>query len=437
MKKFRSSKISRLTGLGKALTKAGGQLLIDKVESTQSAQNIRKIKAAKEIVESMGELKGAVMKLGQMLSITEDLALPNEVVVLFKKLQMSAPSVPYEQMREVIKNELGDYPESLFKKIDTTPLASASIGQVYKATTKEDVEVVLKVQYPNIEEAIKSDLSNLDRLTSLFKIVFPNTPDLKPILEELSASIINECDYTQELENIELFKNTYRHHSNIKFQNPIKEFSAKKVLCTEFIQGEHYDNTQNYSQEIKDILGKTFYEFHLDQLFSSNLMHTDPQNGNYIFDGETVYILDCGSIKKFDEDFLMSYALLTYSIRNEHKKYFIKALLNLGVINESDSPELINQFYITAKNIYLPFTKDGAYTPEKFNPVNLVSGLIDGVRNLKDRPTPHKDFLMLDRANIGIFTKLRAWESKINWQEGINKYQIETEQLAINYFSKN
>ena len=435
MKKFRSSKISRLTGLGKALTKAGTQLLIDKIETSQSAQNIRKIKATKEIVESMGELKGAVMKLGQMLSITEDLALPDEVVLLFKKLQMDAPTVPYEQMRDVIKNELGEYPESLFKNIETTPIASASIGQVYKALTKENEEVVIKVQYPNIETAIKSDLANLDKLTKLFKILFPNIPNIEPILEELSQSIITECDYTQELSNILLFKETFKHHKKIKFQTPYQSFSSKRVITTQFIKGDHYDETKRYNQNIKDSLGNTFYEFHLDQLFRSRLMHTDPQNGNYIFENDIVHILDCGSIKKFNDDFVLAYALLTYSMRSHNKELFTKALLELGVLNPQDSNELIDKFFETAKNIYLPYTKEGIYSPDKFNPVNMVSGLIDGVRNLKDRPTPHHDFLMLDRANIGIFTKLRSWESVIDWQAGILKYQKESEDQAIKYFS--
>lgn len=434
MKKFRSSKISRLTGLGKAVTKAGTQLLIDKLESSQSVENIRKIKATKEIVESMGELKGAVMKLGQMLSITEDLALPEEVVTVFKKLQSNAPTVPYEQMKNEIKKELGQNPEELFKFFEKTPIASASIGQVYKAITKDDKEIVLKVQYPNIEEAIKSDLANLDKLTKLFKIIFPNTPNIKPILEELSQSIIEECNYESEFENILLLKKTFFSHKNIHFQTPLEEFSTRRIIASEFIQGDHYDQTKAYPQDVKNSLGTSFYEFHLDQLFQSKLMHTDPQNGNYIFNQDQIYILDCGSIKRFDTDFVMAYALLTHSLRKENKNLFIKALVFLGVIQPDDNNELIDQFFNTAKRIYLPYTKEGVYAPDKFNPVQLISGLIDGVRSLKNRPTPHEDFLMLDRSNIGIFTKLRSWQSKIDWQEGIVKYQSPTEEEAIKFF---
>lgn len=437
MKKFRSSKISRLTDMGKALTKAGSELLIEKFEKNTSYENIRKINAAREIIKSMGELKGAVMKLGQMLSVTEDLALPPEIVELFKKLQKDAPTVPYFQMKEVIKNELGDYPENLFKEFNPEPIASASIGQVYRGRTKDNIDFVLKVQYPDIDKAIESDLKNLDNLIKLFKIVFPQIPNIKPLIEELSESIINECNYNYELENILTFKKLFSSHKNIHFQEPLKEFSSQKVIATKFIEGDHFDQTKYYSQEVKNQLGESLYFLHLDQLFSKNIMHTDPQNGNYLFKQNKIYILDCGSIKNFDEAFINAYALLTYSIREENLDLFKRSLFELNIIREEDSPELISQFYYTAQKIYLPYTKEGIYAPDKINPVNFVSDLFQQVKTLKNRPTPHQDFVLLDRANLGIFTKLRSWESAINWQNGIKLYQTEAEQKAINYFSSN
>lgn len=435
MKKFRSSKLSRLTDLGKALTKAGTHLLIEKVESQKSIENIRKLNAARELILSMGELKGAVMKLGQMISVTEDLALPPEIVELFKKLQKDAPTIPYSQMREVFKSEIGDYPENLFKEFNSTPIASASIGQVYKAITKDGQEVAIKVQYPEIDLAIKNDLKNLDQLTKLFKIIFPQVPNLKPLIEELSASILDECNYENELSNIQKFKALYAHHPNIFFQDPMQDYCTQKIITTKFIDGDNFDTIKNYQSEVRDSIGESLYQFHLDQLFGKGFMHTDPQNGNYLFKGEKIFLLDCGSAKVFSEDFIMAYSLLTYSIRNNKKDLFHKALLSLGVITKEDSDELIEHFLETAKSIYLPYTKEGCYAPEKINPIDFVSNLFKRVKTLKNRPTPHQDFVLLDRANIGIFTKLRALEAKIDWLNGIQKYQAPKEEIAIKYFA--
>ena len=173
MKKFKSSQLGRLTKLGKSIVVATGHLAIDAVknktqeiisQNDKASELTRKISATKEIVQSMGELKGALMKLGQMISITEDLVLPPEISALFRELQKSSPPMSQNDLNSVFLKGFGKLPNEMFKSFDMLPMAAASIGQVHKAQTFEGQDVAVKVQYPKIVEAIKNDFKNYFKL---------------------------------------------------------------------------------------------------------------------------------------------------------------------------------------------------------------------------------------------------------------------------------
>ena len=188
-----------------------------------------KVAAAREIIKQMSHLKGALMKLGQMISITEDLILPPEVSKLFRELQKSAPPMSDKDIDNVFAQSFEKKPEELFERFNRTPIAAASIGQVHRAITKKGENVAVKVQYPKIVNAIKSDFKNINQLKKLLLLLFPKAPNVDNYLEELKRTLLLECDYKLEAQNIDWFRdNLMTRVEESTFRRSTLHFQASK-----------------------------------------------------------------------------------------------------------------------------------------------------------------------------------------------------------------
>ncbi len=423
-KKFKSSAISRFASFSKTVAIAGGHLAIDRVgkKVDKISQKKRefdelkhKIAAAREIIKQMSHLKGALMKLGQMISITEDLVLPPEISKLFRELQKSAPPMSEKDLNQVFKKSLGKLPEEVFQTFDRSPMAAASIGQVHKATLPSGELVAVKVQYPKIVNAIKSDFKNLEQLKKLITLIFPDTPDVNNYLEELKRTLLEECDYQKEANNILWFrKNLMTKNSGIYIPNVFPEFSSSQILTMEFVEGDDYETTKKYSSSQKNELGQALYDAHMYSLFYLNKMHTDPQNGNYLFTPEKIILLDFGSIREFPDEFIKHYIDIIRSIEIQDFDLYQKSIRYLGYLeNEEDTP-LLKEHFKLISDLYLPYTKKGLHPIHPQNPFRMVDSFVKKV-NLKGRKAPREEFLLLDRSNLGLYTKLKYWGSEIDW----------------------
>lgn len=423
-KKFSSSRLGRLGKLGKSLAVATGHLALDIVkkkseefiENNPKAQEItRRALAAKEIVQSMGELKGAMMKIGQMISITEDLVLPPEISALFKELQKSAPPMPRADVESVFQSCFQKSPEQVFKQFDYHPMAAASIGQVHYAITHEGDEVAVKIQYPKIVEAIKNDFKNLDRINQLITLLVPGKPNIENYVQELRRSLLEECDYLKEIEHMEKFRELYSEHCpDLIIPKVFKDLSNRSVLTMELMKGDSFEESMNYSQEEKDNLGQILFNAHIFGIYGARYLHTDPQNGNYLFQRDKIILLDFGSIRSFDEQFISLYIELLKSIEEDNLENYRRLMLELGFFEENDEMELFQNHFEMIKKLYLPYTMPGLRSIAKLNPFELIQDFMKGV-SIKGRKAPREEFLLLDRANLGLYSKLKFWGSVIDW----------------------
>ena len=446
MSDFKSSRFSRLTRLSTTVAKMGVEYALGKAQevsqniknSKEEAQNIAyKIKVAQELVKSMGELKGGLMKLGQMLSITEDLILPQEISELFKTLQKNAPSMSDEDLNKVFMKNFGKKPSEIFTYFESKPFAAASIGQVHIGVLPSGEKVAVKVQYPKIVNAIKSDMLNIKEFDRLLKVLIPSKPQIDNLLEELKSSLLAECDYLQEANSIELFREIFNQEFPGKIIIPkvYREFSTNEILTTEFMTGDSFEKTMDYPQEVKDQLGELLYLSFLYCLFHSKFLHSDRQEGNYLFHKDKIIMLDFGSTRKFNDDFIHWYSLLCLSVRNLDKKIFRDCVINLGINEEFDSNEEIEKSFNLVADIYKPFLADGKYPIEDLNPFRLIKEYVSSI-NLEGRKAAREEFIMLDRANIGLFTKIKKWKASINWKNGRDLYQIQSENNALETYLK-
>lgn len=429
---FKSSKLSRFLSVGSSLTKATAQLAVDAAKT--KAQNYLdrnpeikdmslKIKASKEIIQTMGELKGAMMKLGQMISISEDLFLPKEISDLFRDLQKNSPSMPESEVRRMIMESFNRPPEELFLEFDIKPVAAASIGQVHRAKLHTGEVVAVKIQYPKIVNAIKYDFQNLHKIDRLIHLLYPNKPNIDDMISELKTSLLEECDYLHEMEQIQFFKEKYKNiFPMIQIPAVHPEFCSEQILTMEWVEGDSFEQTLHYTEEQKNFLGESLYESYLYSLFELKRLHTDPQNGNYLFRPDKIIMLDFGSTREFDHDFVTDYAGLMMSLEENRRDIYSIIAKRLKIFKEDENEELIAKHFIMIRDLYLPYTRPGVHGIMEINPFHLLKDFIKDI-DFKGRKSPRREFLLLDRSTFGLYTKLKGWKSEINWLEGRNKFR--------------
>jgi predicted unusual protein kinase regulating ubiquinone biosynthesis (AarF/ABC1/UbiB family) len=431
MSKLKTSKLGRLVTLGVGLTKASATLAYDTVKNKAQSYDLvdltLKIKASREIIQTMGELKGAMMKLGQMISISEDLILPKEISDLFKDLQKNAPPMSIKEVELVLKENFKLSSKELFLEFDPIPLASASIGQVHKARLKTGEIVAVKIQYPQIVEAIKHDFKNLHQIDRLIHILFPNKPNIDSIIEELKTSLAEECDYTHELNELDYFKKEYSVlFPEIIIPKVFPEYSNAQVLTMEFVEGDSFEETLNYTQEERNFLGQTLYNSFLHSLWNMKRLHTDPQNGNYLFKRDRIIILDFGSTRAFDREFIINYCELMIALEEDSLENYSLLCKKLEIFKVDESPELMNDHFTLIQKIYLPYITPGKFPVVPMSPFVLFKEFIGKVE-FKGRSSPRKEFLLLNRSTFGLYTKLKSWKSEVDWLYGKNTFRNSVE----------
>ena len=269
-------------------------------ERKRELMNEAAMKSAGDVLDVMGNMKGAVMKIAQMASFAID-GLPDGVAQQLAQLQSAAPPMSYDLVEGVITSELGSPPTDIFQAFDPEPMAAASIGQVHRAITKDGRDVVVKVQYPGVDKAIIADLQNADMLFATVAAMFGGF-NPKELLQEVVDRMTEEFDYTREASNQEHFADRYRGHAFVKIPEVVREHSATRVLTSEFVPGRRfYDVVENDTPDEKDRWGEIISRFANGSVTVDGVFTADPHPGNYIFmeDGRICF-LDFGLIKRLD-----------------------------------------------------------------------------------------------------------------------------------------
>ena len=261
---------------------------------------------ALRIFDSMTQMKGAFMKLGQMLSLQAH-TLPEPYLRKLADLQWEAPPMHATLMRMQFKNETGKNPEDVYAEFEREPFAAASLGQVHKAKLKTGETVAVKIQYPGIDRSIDSDFANLKTMLSTIRLSREQYGEVWDAVEEVRLHFHREVDYVQEADTIEEFRRLLRDRDDVRIPRVYREMSTRRILTQEFIEGRHlrdYLKTKP-SQEERDAIGERLLDLFFRQAFDFGLLHADPHPGNYLFlDGGRIGLLDFGCSKKFDAAFI-------------------------------------------------------------------------------------------------------------------------------------
>jgi predicted unusual protein kinase regulating ubiquinone biosynthesis (AarF/ABC1/UbiB family) len=270
-------------------------------EGRSAALEKRHIEAAEQIVTALGTMKGAAMKLGQVMSFLDVGLVPEEHREEFQRklaaLRDSAPNVSFAGMRKVIESELDGPLSQHFKEFDSDAIAAASIGQVYRAQLHDGREVAVKVQYPGVAAAVRADMQNLGIILRLMKRIAPGL-DVKNTADEIRSRIYDELDYELEAQNQRSLARIFRGHPFIVVPAVVSELSAEKVLVSEFVAGQGFDSLKEADQATRDRLGEIVFRFYFGCMYRHRQFSGDPHPGNFLqmSDGRVAF-LDFGLFK--------------------------------------------------------------------------------------------------------------------------------------------
>lgn len=370
-------------------------------------------KVSQRTREELANLKGPVMKLGQMLSMSNG-ALGPEVLAEFANLQMRAPGMHTSLARAQFKAALGKYPEDMFREFDPEPFAAASLGQVHRGVTRSGDNVAIKIQYPAIRSAIENDFKLL-RSATLPGQLTGHVP--AALLTELERGMLEETDYVHEAQNLEFFRKEMAGLAYLSIPRVYHELSGDRVLTMSFIEGMAFRDflAHKPSTALRDLVGNRLAEMYYTQLHRLNALHADQHPGNYMFqpDGR-IGLVDFGCVKRLGLD----ETKIVNGIRNrswrrseEEARQFFKLIFG------SDVP------YQRAQKI-VPLAEDSAdfLFPRgpSANPVVdfgasrlLEIGKNNGKRMLHDKLIP-AEYAFVSRAEMGMCHLLHELGAHVN-----------------------
>ena len=379
---------------------------------------------ARAIVDSMGQMKGVLMKLGQIVSFMDE-TLP-EAYQGLRVLQAQAPPMAYDIVAHVIRDDLGRDPELLFETFEREPLAAASIGQVHRATLLDGTRVAVKVQYPGVAEAIRSDLNNYGMLMGMLQVVAPNI-DAKPIVDELKARILEEVDYHQEARNQEEMRALFAGHRHIVIPRVVPNRSSARVLTTEYVEGQtFYSFLDSATAAEKRQAVLTLRDFVFDALWHHHVFNGDPHPGNYIFlPDNRIAFIDFGCVKRFDPTFMQDFRVLNRAyLTGDVQGYFAKAR-DMHFISPGHEHRVTPEWlWDYARWFYLPILEDAEFT---FTPeyCKKALGQLFG-ENMKRLNMP-PEYVVLNRITFGLNSILSHLGACENWRRLSKPYYFPDE----------
>ncbi len=412
----------RLARLG---ARSGGRWAIHRARRTfASAERATQLdtefelKTAADVAAALGNMKGAMMKIGQMASYI-DTGLPDHVRDTLASLQSNAPPMSSELAAQQIEAELGAPPDQLFAEWDPVPIASASIGQVHRAITFDDRAVAVKVQYPGVAEAVAADLGNADWLFGMLASMFPGL-EPGPVVAELKERLTEELDYVAEARNQRYYAEFFDRHPFIHVPHVVDQFSTARVLTTELATGATFAEVVEWSQDERNLAAETLFRFSFGSIYRLHAFNGDPHPGNYLFEkGGRVTFLDFGLVKRFTPTETKLFEDLIQTMVIDRDGPAFRAIVEDAGLLAADAPFSDAQVEEYFQFFYRYVMEDGPVTIDQAYASQGVSQLFDSstehgelMRTLNVPPS----FVVLQRITLGLMGLFARLEATANWR---------------------
>lgn len=387
-----ASRFARLSRMARLASGVAGGMVAEGVKQWSKGQrpSMRDLlltpNNAERVAERLSEMRGAAMKLGQMLSMDTGDFLPKPLADALSQLRAEAHTLPQKQTRATLKSIYGlDWPE-LFARFDIEPFAAASIGQVHKAQLHDGRDIVVKLQYPGVLASIDADVDNMATLLRWSGLV-PEQVDVAPLLESVKQQLKDEADYELEANHLRSFGEALQEDARFWVPDTVDELSNKHALAMSFVPGEPIESLEHAEQDTRDRVMTALIELLLIELFELRLVQTDPNFANYRYDYPSgrIVLLDFGATRAFKVKFVNDYRSLAKAAVAGNTARMLAAADRLGyAIGDTEGP--YRDLILDVFNIALePLSTPGVYD---FGQSDMPSRMMA----LSNKITEHKDF---------------------------------------------
>ncbi|MCS0416469.1 ABC1 kinase family protein [Vibrio diabolicus] len=423
-------RISRFSKFASLATRVAGNVI---AEGTKQIAKGNKPKAKDllltpqniaRLTDQLAHLRGAAMKLGQMLSMDAGDVLEPELADILSRLRSNADPMPAKQLNGVMESSLGTSWKAEFLSFNFKPIASASIGQVHQAYSDAGDNLAVKVQYPGIRKSIDSDVDNVGTLLKVVGLI-PESVDYKGLLEEAKKQLHDEADYTREAQFAIRYHDALKEHPHFVVPKIHTESCSDSVLAMEFIDGVPIEHIEHYDQSTRDFVMHSLLELLFRELFEFKMVQTDPNFANYLYIESTrqIGLLDFGATREYSEQFSAGYRQAFASVMNNDEQCLNDALEQIGFFSQTILPDQRQAILDLVKMACEPMLVDEPYD---FKASGLAQKLREAGTILSMEQeywhTPPADALFLHRKIGGMYLLAARIGAKVNIRQLVQPY---------------
>lgn len=406
-----SGRLSRLARLGRLASGVAGGMLAEGARQLaqgrrpQLNQLLLTPANARRVADQLAQLRGAAMKVGQLLSMDAGELLPPELSEILARLRADAQPMPMSQLVQVLEGHWGVGWETHFERFSFTPMAAASIGQVHAAQTRDGRRLAIKVQYPGVRTSIASDVDNVATLLRISGLL-PATLDLAPLLDEAKRQLHDEADYRKEGEHLQAYRALLAGHEAFRVPKVHRTLSGEAVLAMSHLEGRPVERCTDLPQAERDRIATLLFSLLFREIFEFGRVQTDPNFANYLYDpaSGTLGLLDFGATRAYPAERAAAYRQLLIAGRRGDRSALAEAAVEVGYFQQQirdDHREQVLDIFMTATE---PLRHVGPYD---FGRSTLAQRMRDkGLALGRDREfwhTPPVDALFLHRKIGGLY----------------------------------